>query len=187
MLGAIRYLRPDHNPLRRDVERIHSVIVSVFVLAVLALTPIVAITVARVTDSAGLRAEHRQAATRHPVQAVVVAVHVGPNSGVDKKARVQWRDVSGRLRNANVQLLKGDHPGLHRRIWLNETGSPVSPPESHANTVANAVTTSIVSVIGLWTVLAVTYVGIEHHVNRRRFAEWDKEWLETAPRWTGRT
>jgi len=185
-LGTIRYLRPDHNPLRRDIERMHSVIVGIFTIAVLALSPLVAAMVAHAADSAGRRAEHRQAATRHPVQAVVVGVSPGSHVGAVETMRVQWRDAGGTPRNANVPLRKGDRPGLHRRIWLDDAGRPISPPDSHAHTVADAVIMSAVSVIGLWIVLAVTYTGVERRLDRRRFAEWDKEWLETASRWTGR-
>lgn len=161
-------------------------VVGIFTVAVLALSPLVATTVAHATDKAGLRAEHRQAETRYPVQAIVVDVSPGSHISTVETTPVQWRDASGTLRNANVPLRKGDHPGLHRRIWLDNAGNSISPPDSHVNTVADTAITSAVSMIGLWIALAVAYTGVEHRLDRRRFAEWDKEWLETAPRWTGR-
>jgi hypothetical protein len=186
-LATIRYLHPDHNPLRRQVDRTHARIVIAFTAVTMTSGPLVAAVVAHAAYDAGLRAEHHQAATRHPVEATVLSV---PSSAfrfsADKKTTVRWHDATGALRSGAVPIRGSDEPGFRRTIWLDQAGRTTSQPNSHTHTVVDAVATSVTSVSALCLLLGMTYLLLERRLDRRRSASWEQEWIRVAPRWTGR-
>src|SRR3954466_7129454 len=59
LLGVIRYLRPDRNPLRRPVDRTHARLMIALGVLVLVLAPLAVIVTARVAGGAGVRAQPR--------------------------------------------------------------------------------------------------------------------------------
>jgi hypothetical protein len=186
-LGTIRYLRPDHNPLRRQVDRTHARIVIAFTAVTMTAGPFVAAMAAQAAYDAGLRTERHQAATRHPVEATVLSVSSGAfRFGADKETTVRWRDATGAPRSGVVPLRGSDEPGLRRTIWLDQTGRTTSQPNSHTHTVVDAVATSATSVSALSLLLGMTYLLLERRLDRRRSESWEQEWIRIAPRWTRR-
>jgi hypothetical protein len=186
-LGTIRYLRPDHNPLRRQVDRTHARIVIAFTAVTMTAGPLVGAVAAQAAYDAGLRTERHQAATRHPVEATVLSVPSNAfRFSADQKTTVRWRDATGALRSGLVPLRGGDDRGLRRTIWLDQAGRPASQPNSHTHTVVDAVVTSATSVSALCLLLGMSYLLLERRLDRRRSASWEQEWIRIAPRWTGR-
>lgn len=186
-LGMIRYLRPDHNPLRRPVDRTHSRLVIACAAAMMTAGPLVATTVGHAAYDAGLRTERHQAATRHPVEATVLSAPSGDfRLGANQKTVVRWRDATGAPRSGAVPMRGGDEPGVHRTIWLDQAGRTTSQPNPHIHTVVDAIATSATSVSALCLLLAMTYLIFERRLDRRRSASWEQEWVSVAPRWTGR-
>src|SRR3569833_301937 len=187
IMGMIRYLRPDRNPLRRPVDRTHGVLVIACLTAMMTAGPLVATMVAGAAYHAGLRTERHQNSTRHPVAATVLSVPPGYyRFSTDQKTAVQWRDATGAPRSGTVPLRGGGEPGVHRTIWLDAAGRTISPPTTQVHTVIGAIATSATSVGALCLLLFMAYLVLEHRLDQRRSASWEKEWAVVSPRWTGR-
>src|SRR5690349_2793090 len=103
LLGVIRLVRPDRNPLRRRIDRVQTRLITALGVLFLILAPIAATTTAHVVGRAGVRAEHLQAQTHHRVEAVVLGgSSPTAGSGFSGTTRVMWRDVKGAERTAAV-------------------------------------------------------------------------------------
>src|SRR3954466_16002933 len=101
LLGVIRYLRPDRNPLRRPVDRTHARLMIALGVLFLVLAPLAIVVTARVAGGAGARAERLQAHTRHRVDAVVIdASPTGSRGVLDQAVRIAWRDPAGTRHSA---------------------------------------------------------------------------------------
>jgi hypothetical protein len=187
LVGTIRYLRPDHNPLRRPIDRVHGRIVLAFVTVALIGGALIIAVVGPASYHSGLRTARLQAETRHPVPATVLSLPPAPSWAYgQQKTHVQWRDANGIRRTGTVPLRRGDQPGLRRTIWVDGTGKAVSSPNSGSHIMANAVAMAAVALLGFDILLIAFYLLIEHRLDRRRFVVWEREWLAIAPRWTGR-
>jgi hypothetical protein len=187
ILGLIRYLRPDHNPLRRPLDRVHSRVVIAIIASFLVAGPLAAATVADVTYGVGVRAERRQADTRDQIYATVLSTSsVVSRSGADQTTQVRWRDATGNLRFGVASRRSGDRAGARRKIWLDQAGRATTRPRTRTQTVAEAALASFGSLGALCLLLAAAYALIDHRLDHRRFAVWEREWTTIAPRWTGR-
>jgi hypothetical protein len=186
VLGVIRYLRPDTNPLRRPIDRLHVRLMVALGVIFLVLAPITVIVVARLADHAGLRAERQQASTRVRVQAAVLSgTPAATRTGIGDTTRISWHDPAGRAHRATVPAAASDAPGGHRAIWIERDGRLTSSPRRHAQTVADS---SMAAVTAL-TLLALAHSAarsfVDRRLDRRRLDLWAREWTAVAPRWTG--
>lgn len=188
VLGYIRYLRPDANPLRRALDRTHSRLVAA--LAVLFfITGIVATALTvHFVEGAGLRAERHQAATRYRADAVVVATGATTSrNGVEQQTRLRWRDRAGTVRTGMVVPGDGDHVGVHRQIWISRTGHLTVRPRTYAQTLTDTTLAVFAALTSLAILHMAAYSVVNRRLDRRRMALWEEEWAATAPRWTGRS
>jgi hypothetical protein len=186
LLGVIRYLRPDGNPLRRPVDRAHVRMVIALGLLFVVLAPLSVIVTARVAGAAGLRAERVQARTRHQVVAAVVDTSPTGSRGVlDETVRIGWHDPAGGYHTAVVPATGGEVLGAHRTVWIDRAGRLTTHPRKHSQTVADSVMAALTAVTLLALLLSAARMLIESRLDRRRFALWEREWAAVAPRWTG--
>lgn len=186
LLGVIRYLRPDRNPLRRPVDRTHARLVLALGLLFLVLAPLSVIVTANVAGSAGLRAERVQARTRHKVEAVVIdASPKGSRSVLDQAVRIGWHDTAGVSHSAVVPATGAEPVGTRRSVWIDHAGRLTSHPRKHSQTVADSVMAALtaLTLVGLLHSAARTLV--DRRLERRRLEMWEREWAAVAPRWTG--
>jgi hypothetical protein len=186
LMGVIRYLRPDHNPLRRPVDRTHVRTTIVLGVLLLVLAPLAMIMTARLAGSAGVRAERAQARARHLVSAVVLDTAPNGKRGVlDETVRIGWRDTAGAAHTALVPATGGDRAGAHRSVWIDRTGRLTAHPRRHSQTVADSVMAAVTAVTLLALLHSAARTLIERRLERRRLALWEREWAAVAPRWTG--
>jgi hypothetical protein len=189
VLGLIRYLRPDDNPLRRPLDRAHSrLIVGITVLFILAGAIVAAVT-ANLVDHAGLRAEFQQARTRHSVDATVLrTTRTGDvtQPGLAQDTRIRWVDNAGTAHTGSVVPSDGDRVGGHREIWIDRSGELTARPRTHHQTVTDTILATLASLAVLGMLHAAAYSIVLRRIDRRRLAMWEREWVTTAPRWTGR-
>lgn len=189
VLGVIRYLRPDDNPLRRPLDRAHArLIVGLTALFLLAGTIAVAVT-ANLVDHAGLRAEQQQARMRHSVEATVLrATRPGefPRPGTSEDTRIRWRDRNGAVHTGGVPPNEGDRVGGHRQVWIDRSGELTARPRTHHQTQTDTVLAALAALAALGMLHAAVYSIALRRIDRRRLAMWEREWVTTAPRWTGR-
>ena len=186
LMGVIRYLRPDRNPLRRPVDRTHVRTTIVLGVLFLVLAPLAMILTARLAGNAGVRAERAQARARHLVSAVVLDTKPNGTRGVlDEAVRIGWRDASGITRTAIVPATGSERTGAHRSVWIDRTGKLTTHPRRHSQTVADSIMAAltVVTLLGLMHSAARTLV--ERRLERRRLDLWEREWAAVAPRWTG--
>ena len=186
LLGVIRYLRPDRNPLRRPVDRTHARLMIALGVLFLVLAPLAVIVTARVAGGTGVRAERLQARTRHKVVAVVIdASPTGSRGVLDQAVRIGWRDTAGIGHSAVVPTSGSEPLGTHRAIWIDRAGRLTSRPRKHSQTIADSIMAAVtaLTLIGLLHSAARTLV--DRRLERRRLELWEREWAAVAPRWTG--
>lgn len=186
LLGVIRYLRPDRNPLRRPVDRTHVRLIAVLALFFLVLAPLAAVVTAQLAGSAGARAERLQARTRHQADAIVLdTAPTGSRGVLDQTVRIGWRDAAGAARNAVVPTAGGERAGSHRLIWIDQAGQLSTRPRQHSQTIADSVMAALTAVTLLGLVHSAARTLVERRLDRRRMEMWEREWAAVAPRWTG--
>jgi hypothetical protein len=189
VLGLIRYLRPDDNPLRRPLDRAHArLIIGLTVLFILAGAIVVTITV-NLVDRAGLRAEHQQARTRHSVEATILrAARTGDvaQPGLAQETRIRWVDRTGVAHTGGVAPSDGDRVGGHRQVWIDQSGRLTARPRTHHQTLTDTTLAALASLAALGMLHAAAYSIVLRRIDRRRLAMWESEWVTIAPRWTGR-
>lgn len=186
LLGVIRYLRPDRNPLRRPVDRTHARLMIALGVLFLVLAPLAVAVTARVAGGVGARAERLQAHTRHRVEAVVIdASPTGSRGVLDQAVRIGWRDMAGIRHSAVVPTARSEPVGTHRSIWIDRAGLLTSHPRRHSQTIADSImaAVTVLTLIGLLHSAARTVV--DRRLERRRLELWEREWAAVAPRWTG--
>jgi hypothetical protein len=186
LMGVIRYLRPDRNPLRRSVDRTHVRTTIVLGVLFLVLAPLAMIVTARLAGSAGVRTERTQARARHLVSAVVLDTTPNGTRGVlDETIRIGWRDTSGAAHTALVPAAGGDRAGAHRSVWIDRTGRLTAHPRRHSQTVADSIMAAVTAVTLLALLHSAARTLVERRLERRRLDLWEREWAAVAPRWTG--
>jgi hypothetical protein len=187
LLGVIRYLRPDRNPLRRPIDRLHVRLTVALAVLFLVLTPVAVALTARLADHAGLRAEREQANARRSVNAtVLVASPSVSRTGFGENTRIGWRDTAGRDHTAIVPAATNEHPGSHRTIWVDRSsGQLTMHPRRHAQTVADSVMAGLTTLTLLALAHSAARAIVDRRLDRRRLALWEREWAAVAPRWTG--
>lgn len=189
VLGLIRYLRPDDNPLRRPLDRVHArLIVGLTLLFVLTGVIVAAVTIDLV-DHAGLRAEHLQAKTRHSVSATVVRTSRAGDTvqpGLTRDTRIRWVDRAGHAHTGSVAPTDRDRVGGHREIWIDRAGSLVGHPRTHHQTLTDTMLAALAALAALGMLHSAVYAIVLRRIDRRRLAMWEREWVTIAPRWTGR-
>ena len=188
VLGCIRYLRPDRNPLRRPLDRAHSRLVAALAALFLITGVIASALMIHFVGGAGRWAEHHQARTRYQVDAVVTATGAAASrNGVEQETRLSWRDRTGRYHTGTVVPNNDDRVGAHRRIWIGRTGELTARPRTHAQTLTDTTLAVFATLTSLAILHAGVYTAVNRRFERRRMALWEEEWTATAARWTGRS
>lgn len=186
LLGVIRYLRPDRNPLRRPVDRTHARLMIALGVLFLVLAPLVVVVTARVAGGAGARAERLQAHTRHKVDAVVIdASPTGSRGVLDQAVRIGWRDTAGVRHSAVVPSTGSEPVGTHRSIWIDRAGRLTSHPRKHSQTIADSVMAAVTALTLIGLLHSAARTVVDRRLERRRLELWEREWAAVAPRWTG--
>jgi hypothetical protein len=186
LMGVIRYLRPDRNPLRRPIDRAHVRIMIALGILFLVLAPLAVVVTAGVTGGAGVRAERVQARSRHLVTAVVVDPAPAGSRGVlDQTVRIAWRDTGGRAHTAVVPTGSGERLGAHRSVWIDGAGRLTTHPRRHSQTVADSIMAALTAVTLLGLLHSAARTLIDRRLDRRRLELWEREWASVASRWTG--
>ncbi|MCO5974987.1 Rv1733c family protein [Actinoallomurus soli] len=187
VLGCIRYLRPDRNPLRRPLDRLHSRLVAVLGALFLITGVIASALMIHFVAGAGVRAEHRQAQSRYQVDAVVTATGAAASrNGVEQETRLRWRDRTGHWHSGGIVPAGDDRVGAHRRVWINQAGELTARPRTHAQTLTDTTLAVFAALTSLAILHAGAYAAVNRRLERRRMALWEAAWTATAPRWTGR-
>ncbi|MGP4046591.1 Rv1733c family protein [Streptomyces sp. 2A115] len=189
MQTRVRGWRWRHNPLRRrsDVVEAWTTLVVAVLLCVGA--PLAGIATGwRAYDGARATAAE-QRAERHRVRAEVIehAPPAVPTTHGDRqpayRVTVRWAEAGERPRTEKTRVSADTRIGDRTYIWLDDRGRIVpAPPDATAvwqhALAASACTTGFVAGV----VLVARFV-VGRVAERRRMAEWGREWARTGPEW----
>jgi hypothetical protein len=185
----VRRLGWDHNPVRRRVDRVQTILTAVLVVVLFLLVPAAAALVGAHAYASGINAEKRERASFRQVTATVLQVSEVSGDGaghfLHERALLQWKDRSGTVRTGSTTLASQsrEHDRLTR--WTNGEGTLSDRPHTRQQTITGTVCDSL----GVAAILVITtlegYRMCRRRLDRKRYQLWDREWLHTAPKWTG--
>lgn len=175
-----------HSPLRRrsDVAESWLLLATGVLIAVTA--PIAGMT----TADAVADATAGQSRDRHSVSAVLTEnpparIGVDTTGGVGGRvhATVRWTQPDGTQRTGETAVAPGLGAGDRTTAWLDAKGAllrdPLTPTEAKFESIA------LGTVAGGGTVLLLVGAqrGSAYLLNRRRYAQWEREWAEAGTQW----
>ena len=185
---AVNGVRPDHNPLRRPVDRLEGLAVIVLVAVALVATPLIAFGAGRWSWDGGVATARAEHAAWHQVSAVVLRGTPRPRSnpyGAVYLAQVpvQW-NADGTSHTGQVTTEAGVRTGATVTIWTGPAGQLTNAPLAQAEIAHQAFFAGMMAVLGFSLLLGVTALVIRRILQRRRMAAWDAEWRATGPLWS---
>ncbi|MFF4622686.1 Rv1733c family protein [Nonomuraea jabiensis] len=179
------------NPLRRRSDRLEGAGVAVaLILLLFSVWP--AVVMGRLAYENGLQAERAGPGIRQQVTATLVQDAPGPvpvaGEGVapESHAAARWVTPSGERRTGQVAVPAGARTGASVKAWIDGRGALTRPPTTHADTLAGAVTTTLLVIAGAAATLALGFRGFRWLLDRGRYAAWDASWAEACARWRRR-
>lgn len=175
--GLRRYFGRHSAALRRDTDRIESIVLVLLISALLVIGPLLGITTGRWADRAALR-EQRGSAGDKPVTAVLLpgSAHLQVIPGSEPPTlsmRGRWM-VAGRPHSGRVPVSPAARPGQTVVVWVNRAGLLAPPPVRSGNTVLTTALTVLGTEAGLVCVLAMAGGLSRWLIDRRRMTEWDR-------------
>jgi hypothetical protein len=188
MRRALRRFGFHRNAMRRPLDRTQTIIGFGLFLGFLALGSILATGAVQLVYGAGVRAEQRESATRHQVDATVMWREASDGESrrlLGAPDRVQWRAADGSWQSGVIDT--GKQVGEHVKLWVDDTGAISGAPQNRTQTAGTAGFAAAGGLVAAGAPLALGYALVRRRFDRRRFAEWDDEWALISPHWTGRS
>jgi hypothetical protein len=181
-------LRPDHNPLRRPVDRLESMAVFLLVAVFLIATPLIALGVGRWAWDGGAATARAEQAAWHRVSAVVLEGVPKPQndpygSVYLTQVPVRWI-AAGASHTGRVTTAAGVRTGATVTVWTDPSGAITNPPLGQAQIEHQAFFAGLIAVLGFSLLLGISALVIRRILQRRRMAAWDAEWGATGPLWS---
>ncbi len=181
-------LRLDHNPLRRQVDRLEAAVVLALVAVFLIATPLIALGVGRWSWDGGVATARSERAAWHQVSAVVLRGVPRPQNdpyGAAYLAQVPVRWITGGTSHTGqVTTTAGIRAGATLTIWTKASGELTDAPLGRSQIEHQAFFAGMLAVLGFSSLLGVTALVIRRILQRRRMAAWDAEWRATGPLWS---
>jgi hypothetical protein len=178
----------DDNPLRRHVDKLEFAVVVCLVFGFLVAAPLLAISAVGHVRAAGAR-QMQSEANWTQVPAVLTQGAREGLVGLDGEWDTSWVTASwtapdGARRNGLVAVELNARAGQHVMEWVTQTGQ-LSPPKLTVAGLADQETMAAIAVsAGLAVLLSITACAVRVVANRRRMADWTKEWEAIEPRWS---
>jgi hypothetical protein len=172
--------RPADNPLRRPVDRRQRRASIALALAAALLLPVAGWLAGAWIYHVNAEVERAEQATRHRVGAVLTGdstLHPGGRPYVvSSAAPATWRAPDGTQRTAEIASRPGALAGSTQPLWVDDSGAPVSPPQSRTQTVLAVAVVEFLTVLAAGSLVAVTGWLLRRRFDRQRYALWDAEW-----------
>jgi hypothetical protein len=177
-----------HNPLRRPIDDVETAIMTGLVLLFLVAAPLLCVFTGRLADAAGVREQRTEAGWR-PVTAVLEQGAAQGLAGQDAAWGAAWVDArwqapDGQLRQGTIAVELTAKAGQKVTIWVTRSGDVTHPPLSHGEVLDGIANAAMATAAGVAAFLALVAAVIRAAVNRRRMAEWARDWDVVGPRWT---
>ncbi|RXS71624.1 hypothetical protein EST54_00620 [Streptomyces sioyaensis] len=143
-----------------------------------------------VAGSAVDDASQQQSRQWHTVSAVVTkdppaSIGVEPLGGAGGRPHttVRWTAPDGTVRTGEAAVAPGVKAGDRTTVRLDRHGSVVRNPVSPEGSLAESIAMGTVAASGTGVVLLGAERAGAHLLNRRRYAQWEKEWAEADSQW----
>jgi hypothetical protein len=180
---------PDHNPLRRGVDRAESRLIAALIVFFLLGAPLVALAAFQARWHGAAVAARQEKADWRQVPAVLLrgvpplpSNVYGPIQLTPIPAR--WKAPDGTAQSGTVMADFGTRAGGTVTIWTSQSGRQTGPPLTRSQIVGQAMVAAALTVTAQALLLIVSALIIRQILNRRRMAAWDAEWTTTGPRWS---
>ncbi|ASR35774.1 hypothetical protein BAY61_13040 [Prauserella marina] len=183
-----RRIHPGDTPLARGWDRLEGWLLMLVILVSVTALPF-ASAVGSETYADESPAVTAQARQRHQVEAVLVdnappvrpPVYGGASNNVTS-VRAEWVLSDGTRRTGTIQAEAGSRAGSTVPIWIDARGDVVRAPLTSGEVLWNAIAVTL----SLWSGIVIACAGgfwlTRKALDRRRFAEWEREWADIDPR-----
>jgi hypothetical protein len=182
---AVRGLWPDHNPLRRSLDRAEAAVVGGLSVAFLAMAPLATTTAFHMADRIGTHTAREQRSWHRATAVLLVSAPATWGSKFAAPQPVSWVTPGG-ARTAKVTVPWGAKAGSTVPVWVDGSGRLTSLPLRPAQVRAQAMLAAGLAPVVLGMLLAGAGLAIHGVLGWRRMAAWDVDWRVTEPRWTSR-
>jgi len=177
----------DGNPLRRGVDRIESLALTVLVAGLVIAGPALAVSAGRAADFAGLRQQHAEAGW-YPRSAVLqqsAQQAMATSSDWDVAwVKAQWTLRTGEPRSGLLAVSLDARAGQRMQIWLTPSGHLTRPPLTATDIRDQVMFAILLTVTGWGVALTIGVTAVRMLANRRRMAGWQREWDVSGPLWS---
>ncbi|MFF7047259.1 hypothetical protein ACFY94_02655 [Streptomyces griseorubiginosus] len=175
------------NPLRR-----HDDVVEAWIVLVMWTVVVVGGVIAGlVTAHAAHEVFARERAERHSVAAVLLTdVPQTPSAarGTDRAlAKVSWTAEDGVTRTGQTMVGTGLHSGSTVTVWLDARGALTTEPTGPTEAAAESALFGFAAAAALSGLAFGAGALLRWELDRRRLAQWAKEWDLVGPRWNQTT
>lgn len=180
----------DCNPLRRNIDRLESAIITSLVVAFVVAAPLLAIGAVRIVGATGAREVAAQSSWR-PEQAQLTQNAADGMIGVDGEwdtswVTARWRARDGAWRQGLVAVGLNAKAGQTVPITVTGSGQLTAQPLTRAGVVERELIAAVCAPVVLALLLTVTACAVRAAATRRRMATWTKEWDAVGPSWSSR-
>ncbi len=181
----VRLWRWRRNPLRRRSDRLEAwIVVVTWFLVLLAGVLAGRAAAGAVDDELAVRRAHS-----HAVRAVLTADVATTRQAVSEYsdgsvwANVRWTAADGSEHSGLTKVQPGLKAGAPLTVWTDRAGMLVAKPATVAQAGLQAALAG--ALVGLSAAGGVLVCGwlARGLLDRRRMAEWDREWERVGPRW----
>ncbi len=178
---AFRGLWPDHNPLRRTIDRVEAGVAGILGIIFLAGAPLAALTAAHLAGGSGTRFASAYQATWRQVPASLLAA--APEPGIyQPSVPAIWKAPDGTPRTGRIAVQPGQGAHGTVMVWVDKTGRLTGPPLR--SPAGSAVAAGVLAPLAAGVLLFCAGGLVHRMLERRRLAAWDADWRVTGPRWT---
>ena len=101
-------------------------------------------------------------------------------------AQARWVARDGSERTGAVATAAGGRAGDRVRIWVDRSGAVTEPPSSPLTAIALVVVATGGALLAWGVVLFIAWRTFRWRLNLSRMTNWDREWEQFEPRWSGR-
>ncbi|MDQ1043056.1 hypothetical protein [Streptomyces sp. V4I2] len=192
MRTRVRGWRWRRSPLRRRSDVVEAWTVLAVTVLLWVGAPLVGAFAASWAHSEARAVAEKQRADRHRVRAEVVGRTAGSVPVVQGgrqhayRATVRWTEPNTGARTASARVPGGTRQGDVVDVWFDARGRSVSPPPDGTAVWQHTLAIGACAVGGTVAVVLLGHSVVRGAANRRRMAEWEREWALTEPQWTRR-
>ena len=186
---ALRRVTLGSGPLKRGSDRLE--LMSRLLCAVVLLLALpVALTVGTVACADASAQAREQAATRHEVEAVLLADAPGASGTkfgtLTVATPATWWAPDGTAREGGVRVPRRAVAGDLMPIWVDSDGALANRPLDTAGVLTAEYLTGLFTYLSLATAAVGGHLGACRGLWALRAGQWGREWQSVEPQWTGR-